>query len=94
MNTKNIYGGKTYLGGVTEFGAASGGALNTSTMTAENMHMYSRYKHFGGQEIDLMGTGIAGQEHLFSQYRAAVFDGMALSDQFLWEYYSNVSTFN
>ncbi|KAK2822451.1 hypothetical protein Q5P01_022516 [Channa striata] len=90
----NTFAQKGHLG-VNEFGAAGGGAtlgaVNTSTLTAENMHMYNQYGHFGGQEdIDFMGTGMmTGQEHLFSQSTGGVFDGMAISDHFLEEYYSS-----
>ncbi|KAM9349915.1 desmoglein-2-like protein [Symphorus nematophorus] len=105
VNAKNIniYGGKGYLGGLAGAGAAAGGgaalgAMNTSTLTAENMHMYNQYNHSSGQmEMDYAGGGgmMTGQEHLYSQYRtgagAGVFDGMALSDDFLGEYYSSKS---
>ncbi|GAA6234747.1 desmoglein-2-like [Lates japonicus] len=94
-NAKSYGGGFTQLvgaaGGAVGGGAAIGGAINTSTLTAEDIHLYNRYRHFSGQE-DIMGTGtMMGQEHFFSQYRAGVFDGMALSDQFLGEYYSSKS---
>lgn len=73
-------------------GGAGLGAVNTSNLTTENMQ-YNQYRHFGGQdEMDYTGTGmLGGQEHLFSRYRAGAFDGMALSDQFLEEYYLSVS---
>lgn len=93
----NTFGRKGYRGEAAEFQAIGGGAalgaVNTSTLTTENMHMYNQYKHFGGHdEMELMGTGmLAGQEHLFSRYRGGVFDGLALSDQYLEEYYSSVS---
>ncbi|XP_026169693.1 desmoglein-2-like [Mastacembelus armatus] len=89
----NTFGAKGSSGGLAEFGAAGGGAAlggaaNTSTFTAANMNIYNQYKHVTGQE----GAGIAtGQEYLFSQYGAGVFDGMALSDLFLEEYYSSKS---
>ncbi|XP_070700781.1 desmoglein-2-like protein [Pempheris klunzingeri] len=98
VNAKNInfLGGMGYLGGLVEVGGAAGGGAalggdaNTSTLTAGGMHMYSRYNHSGGQmEMDHMGAGMmTGQEHVFSLNRASAFDGMALSDQFLEEYYS------
>lgn len=95
-NAKNIntFERKGYQGELAEIRATSrGGAVNMSTLTTENTHMYNRYKRFvGHEEMELMDTGmLAGQEHLFSRYRAGVFDGMALSDQFLGEYYSSVS---
>lgn len=87
----NTYGKKGYQEDSAQFGAAGGGValggLNTSTLTTENMHMYNQYRHFGRQdEMDFTGTGmITGQQqHLF-------YDGMALSDQFLGEYYMTVS---
>nr|XP_046264008.1 desmoglein-2-like [Scatophagus argus] len=103
LHTKNInnYEGKAYLGGLAEVGgaatgagAASAGAVNTSTLVAENMHLYNQYNHSGGQmEMDYAGGGMmTGQEHLFSQYSAGVFDGMALSHQFLGEYYASKSS--
>ncbi|KAF3699390.1 Desmoglein-2 Cadherin family member 5 HDGC Precursor [Channa argus] len=93
VNT-NSYAQKGHLG-MNEFGAAGGGgplrAVNTGTLTAENMHMYNQYGQYAGQEeMDFMGTGMmTGQEHLFSQNRGGVFDGMAISDEFLEEYYSS-----
>lgn len=102
INVKNVnkYGGKGYLGGLAEVGGAAGGgaalsgAINTSTLTDENMHLYNQYKHSSGQvELDCTGGGMmTGQEHLYSRYRTGVFDGMALSHKFLGEYYSSVST--
>lgn len=97
LNANNYGGGFTEhlgaAGGAVGGGAAIGGAVNTSTLTAEDIHLYNRYRHFSGQE-DIMGMGtMTGQGHFFSQYRAGVFDGMALSDQFLGEYYSSVSIF-
>lgn len=73
---------------------ATAGGLNTSGAMTNNMHLYNRYNHSGGQvEVDYVGGGMmTGEDHLHSQYRARVFDGMALSDAFLEEYYSSVST--
>lgn len=98
-NVKNIntFGKRGYQGELNEFRATGGGgtlgAFNTSTLTSENMHMYNQYKQFGGhEEMELRGTGmLGGQEHLFSRYRAGAFDGLALTDEFLEEYYSSVS---
>lgn len=102
MNAKDIntFGGKGYLGGLAEVGggAAVGGAalgaINTSSLTAEEMHLYNQYNNsFGQVEMDYMGGGMmTGQGHLYSKYRTGVFDGMSLSDEFLWQYYSSVST--
>ncbi|XP_070831279.1 desmoglein-2-like protein [Chaetodon trifascialis] len=96
----NNFGGKGYLdaladvGGPAGGGAALGGAVNTSVWTSANGHMSNQYHHTSGQvEMDYMGAGMmAGQEHLFSQYRTDIFDGIALSDQFLEEYYSSKSS--
>lgn len=100
LHAKNVntLEGKGYLGGLAELGGAAGGgaaigsAMNT-TLTSENMHMYNQYNHSSGQ----LGMGytdgmMTGQEHHFSRYGAGAFDGMALSDQFLGEYYASVST--
>lgn len=101
INAHNInsFGGNGCLGGLVEVeeeagkGAALGGAVNTSTWM--NTHLYSQYPNRGQEEMDYMGAGMmTGQEHRFSQYMAGAFDGMALSDQFLEEYYSSVSTKN
>ncbi|XP_034744736.1 desmoglein-2-like isoform X3 [Etheostoma cragini] len=99
VNAKNIntYEGKGHLGELTEFGAAAGGGatfvrgLNTVNMTAEEMRLYNQYNHSGWQGgLDYGDAGMmTGQENNFSQYRAGAFDGMALSDQFLEEYYSS-----
>ncbi|XP_045907501.1 desmoglein-2 isoform X1 [Micropterus dolomieu] len=101
MNAKDInaFGGKGYLGGLAEVGggAAVGGAalgaINTSSLTAEEMHLYNQYNNSSGQvEMDYMGGGMmTGQGHLYSKYRTGVFDGMSLSDEFLWQYYSSKS---
>lgn len=102
INVKNVnkYGGKGNLGGLPKVGGAAGGgaslggAINTSTLTAENMHLYDQYNHSSGQvELDYTGGGMyTGQEHLYTRSRTGVFDGMALSHKFLGEYYSSVST--
>ncbi|KAF1383815.1 hypothetical protein PFLUV_G00135730 [Perca fluviatilis] len=99
MNAKNIntYEGKGNFGELNEFGAAAGGdaafgrGLNTFTMTAEDMRLYNQYNHSGWQGgLDYSNAGMmTGQENNFSHYRAGAFDGMALSDQFLEEYYSS-----
>ncbi|XP_040910699.1 desmoglein-2-like [Toxotes jaculatrix] len=105
LTTKDINiksGGRGYLTGLTEFGeaagggaagggAAFGGAMNSSTLRAENMYQYHHEKHFGGQEQTEMEGANMGAEHLYSQYRTGVFDGMSLSNQFLGEYYSTKS---
>ncbi|XP_069013536.1 desmoglein-2-like protein [Embiotoca jacksoni] len=95
----NTYGGKGCLGGLIELGGAAGGgaalgsAINNPTLTAENMDLYNQYRHFSGQEDrEFVGTGMmTGGQMSFSHYRGGVFDGMALSDEFLEEYYSSKS---
>ncbi|XP_073346746.1 desmoglein-2-like protein [Pagrus major] len=95
INTYNrgYHGGLAEVGGLPLGGAASGGAVKMSTLTAENMHQYNQYNYSGGQvETDYTGAGMmTGQEHLYSRYRTGAFDGMALSDEFLGEYYSSKS---
>ncbi|XP_008298599.1 desmoglein-2-like [Stegastes partitus] len=91
-------GGGPDLGGMAGAGAAGGGAtlgytVNTSTLNVENVNRYSRYRHFSGhEEVDHMGGGMmTGHDLSLSQYRGAVFNGMALSDHFLEDYFSSKS---
>ncbi|KAM9323251.1 desmoglein-2-like protein [Pholidichthys leucotaenia] len=88
VNAKDIntLRGRRYLGGLVDLGGASGGA----NLRAEDMHMYNYYRYSSGQEdMEFMKTGMmGGQDMNLSHYRGGVFDGMALSDEFLWEYYS------
>lgn len=96
IGAKNIsLGGKGYLGGLVDLGGAAGGgaAVGGSILTTENMHRYSQYNQSHGQvAVDYMDVGMmTGQKHLYSRYGAGVFDGMALSDQFLGEYYLSKS---
>ncbi|XP_030608214.1 desmoglein-2-like [Archocentrus centrarchus] len=95
----NTYEGKGYIGGLTDLGGAAGGrgtlgsAVHTSAWTADNMNLYNQYKYSSGLDnMEFMNTGMmAGQDMSLSQYRSGAFDGMALSDQFLWDYYSSKS---
>lgn len=93
---KNITGSgfqrQTDCGGVAVGGGAFGGGFNTSCWT-ENMEKYNRYSHYNGQGNMryVHGGTMTGQDHYYSQKSAGVFDGMALSDQYLMEYYANVS---
>lgn len=66
-------------------GAGAGGG-----MTLDN-----RFTHYRERtDMEHMDGGMMqGQEH-YSEYRGGLFDGMALSSEFLGEYYSNVSTRN
>uniref|UniRef100_A0A3Q1H2R5 Desmoglein-2-like n=1 Tax=Acanthochromis polyacanthus TaxID=80966 RepID=A0A3Q1H2R5_9TELE len=59
----------------------------------KNTRMYSRYRHYSGhEEMDHVGAGMmTGQDFSLSHYSSAVFNGMALPDQFLEEYYSSKS---
>ncbi|KAK9539280.1 hypothetical protein VZT92_004396 [Zoarces viviparus] len=95
VRNTNTYEGNMYQGRLTELGGAAGGggALNTSILTSENMDLYNQYRHSSGQAgMDYVDAGMmTGQGQRFSQYRAGAFDGMALSDQFLGEYYSSKS---
>ncbi|XP_068604476.1 desmoglein-2-like protein [Brachionichthys hirsutus] len=96
MKAKNIhgYGERGYLGGLVELGGGAGYGINTSTMTAEDMHLYNQYNQSSGRvEVDYSGGAmLTGQQHLFDKYRSEAFDGMALSDEFLGEYYSSKSS--
>ncbi|XP_004079413.1 desmoglein-2 [Oryzias latipes] len=92
LNAKDIntFGGQGYLQGG---GSALGGGLNMSTLSAENRRLYSQYgQSFVHDQTDFMSSGMTGQEMGFSSYRGGAFDGIALSDRFLEEYY--VTKFN
>ncbi|XP_030017276.1 desmoglein-2-like [Sphaeramia orbicularis] len=96
INTVSAKGfqGLAEAGGMALGGGAFGGGLNTSTW-AENMEQYNRYSHYSGQgNMGYMHGGtMTGQDHYYSQKSAGVFDGMALSDQFLEEYYTSKSNY-
>ncbi|TNN61085.1 Desmoglein-2 [Liparis tanakae] len=97
INAKNIntYEGKGFLGGLVELGGAAGGsgAIHNSILTTENMNQYNQYRHSSGQMgMDHTDAGMmTGHRQMGSQYMGGIFDGMALSDQFLGEYYSSKS---
>ncbi|XP_037643752.1 desmoglein-2-like isoform X2 [Sebastes umbrosus] len=95
-NTFNTLEGKGYVGELNALGGAAGGAgaLNYSTLTTNDMYLHDKYGHSGGQVgMDYMDGGtMTGQEHRFSTYRAGAFDGMALSHQYLGEYYASKSS--
>ncbi|XP_054482279.1 desmoglein-2-like protein [Anoplopoma fimbria] len=95
VKNNNTYMGKGYSGGLIELGGAAGGAgaLNTSILTGENMDLYNQYHHSSGQVgMDYMDAGMmTGQGQQFSHYRSGAFDGMALSDHYLGDYYSSKS---
>jgi len=91
-----------YVGGGNYGGGMDGAAVGGVT-TPESVYRYRGYHQHGqggGLEVDY-GAGGGGtmmgqhQHHHLSQqnssYRAGKYDGMALSDGFLHEYYSHVS---
>ncbi len=102
VSTKNVnnYESKAFVERLVDSrdgaagGVALGGGINSSAMTTEDIHLYNQYNQSGGQvEMDYAGGRMmTGQGHLYSGYRTGAFDGMALSGQFLGEYYSSVST--
>ncbi|KAM4550948.1 desmoglein-2-like protein isoform 1-T2 [Odontesthes bonariensis] len=92
VNIKDInnYEGNGYLEGFGESGGAGGCIdLTRPTVTAENMHLYNQYGYLSGQnQMIYMGGGMMqGHDMSFSHYKGGAFDGMALSDHFLGEYY-------
>ncbi|XP_015242390.1 PREDICTED: desmoglein-2-like isoform X1 [Cyprinodon variegatus] len=92
INKKDIdfYARKGYFDHLVNSEAAFGGR-GGGTMTAEDMHMYSKYNYnySTGQNLkDFMGTtSMAGQDMSMSQYRSTAFDGMALPGYYLQAYY-------
>lgn len=59
--------------------------------TIRDTNWYEYYKNYGGQtEVDVSGGMITGEDHY--RFRAGMFDGIALSEEFLGRYYSSVST--
>lgn len=73
-------------------GGGGGGAFGGGTWM-DTMDHYNQYSYYGrqGHMGHMQGGTMTGQEHYFSQSRAGFFDGMALSEDFLEEYYSSVS---
>lgn len=100
----NRYKGTGCLGGLVDVdggfgggvggGAVIGGGMNTSEWETEHMHLSNQYNHMNGRiEMDYAAGGAMAGQNIYSRYnRADVFDGMALSDQFLEEYFASVST--
>ncbi|XP_029380665.1 desmoglein-2-like [Echeneis naucrates] len=88
LNGKTSLEMKQGLGLAAAGGAAFAGA---TTLTTDEMRNYGHY--FSGREDRKITDAemMAAQEHMFSQYRGGAFDGMALSDAFLEEYYSSKS---
>ncbi|CAJ1072357.1 desmoglein-2-like [Xyrichtys novacula] len=87
----NVGSRNGYLDGLVELGGAQGGGagIGGSILTTENINTFGRYNQSVGQ-MDYSGM-MTGQEHHYSRYNAGVFDGMALSEQFLGEYYLSKS---
>lgn len=69
---------------MTDMRIAAGGG----TMTMDRFNLYG--EHMDAKYVDGM---MLGHGH-YSQYSGGAFDGMALSSEFLGEYYSNVSKQN
>ncbi|XP_034469314.1 desmoglein-2-like isoform X2 [Hippoglossus hippoglossus] len=96
LKSNNNYESKGYLGSLANIGggvgggAGYGGGIDTSNLTAEEFAMYSRYERdFAQEEADYrLGAGMGAE---FSGYGGGAFDGMALSEHFLQEYYTNKS---
>lgn len=91
INTKNINmsGGAAYLDNLTGAGMGGGG-----TLTGEEMWMDDKYNyyHANRDQMGFMGAGtMTGQEMSFSKQRLTAFDGMALPEHYLGQYYSVVS---
>lgn len=79
------YGTGVGKGGYTEFGGGFGG------MTTEDVHLYTQYQKLHGHG-DYVGGGMGtGQSKYYSQRQFGAFDGMALSENFLGNYYLSVS---
>lgn len=90
----NLSGGQTYL---DHFGSSGAAMDGRGTLTGQGMNMYNTYNYnysTGQDQMDFMGGGtMAGQDMSFSKYRLTAFDGMALPDHYLGQYYSEVSFF-
>lgn len=69
-------------------GGLGGGLGGGGAMTIDRLN-YGEHVDMGYME----GGTMLGQAN-YSEYRGGLFDGMALSSEFLGEYYSNVSTYN
>lgn len=85
----NLSGGQTYLDNFVSSGAGMNGI---GTLTGEGMNMYNTYNYnysAGQDQTDFMGGGtMTGQDMSFSKYRLKAFDGMALPESYLGQYYS------
>ncbi|XP_071773116.2 desmoglein-2-like protein [Centroberyx gerrardi] len=90
----NTVGGNAFLGGFGAGAALGGGAgaigglTSSSLLTTENMHQYNQFGDH--MEMDYMGGGMMTVKDQFSsRFRAGAYDGMALSEGFLAEYYGS-----
>lgn len=78
------YGSQRVTRGHHEIGGGPGG------ITTDSRHMYMHYQKL---HEDYLGGGVAtGQRRFHSQSKFGAFDGMALSEDFLGDYFIRVST--
>ncbi|XP_056149200.1 LOW QUALITY PROTEIN: desmoglein-2-like protein [Lampris incognitus] len=87
-----------FFRGVEGGAKGAGGAIvsdfiSSSTVTAGNVARgYGSHYATGQMEMDNMDRDIMrGQGHLYSSYRTKAYDGLALSEYFLEDYYSSKS---
>lgn len=88
-----IGGRQDYMAGLVETDAALGGGFTT---TGQDSYLYNQYGYSSGQQHSGFTDGgmMGGQtikDMRFANYEFGNFDGMALPDHFLWQYYSQVS---
>ncbi|XP_041698183.1 desmoglein-2 [Coregonus clupeaformis] len=91
------YGGKRgFIGGAGAEGGSAGGVLGDrftswAMITGEHHHSHGSHQPSGRVEVDYGKSGVTmtGHEHsYFSRYGAGAYDGIALSEGVLEEYYS------
>ncbi|XP_054889423.1 desmoglein-2-like protein [Poeciliopsis prolifica] len=88
INTKNINmsGGAAYLDNLAGAGMVGGGTLTGEEMWMDNKY---NYHHANRDQMGFMGTGtMTGKEMSFAKKRLTAFDGLALPDHYLEQYYS------
>lgn len=85
---------------INNYGKGRGGDLIDMGMGAGaggigGASLDNRFSHYR-EHIDMehVDSGMMLGQGRYSEYRGGLFDGMALSSEFLGEYYSNVSTRN
>uniref|UniRef100_A0AAZ3R5P2 Cadherin domain-containing protein n=1 Tax=Oncorhynchus tshawytscha TaxID=74940 RepID=A0AAZ3R5P2_ONCTS len=100
IKTVNVgkYGGNAgFIGRVGEIGGAAGGVsgdgfTSSSMFTGAHQQYHGFHQPSGRLEVDYgMGGGIMTEQHehsMFSRLPAGAYDGMALSEEVLEEYYS------